>query len=188
MAPVTSRWGSWKFENYQKWSRGVLPSWQSPPNDQNHWFRLRLRSKRTKIAILPLFSIVFYSKTIGKQKKLSEWVSPERSRSEFWHKASSDSVDSNCKCFLETYFFDIKVTWYRSCGSDRPVCVSCWQRYLTNALCKLSRFWKERRNFSFLPILRLVRLFLYCLDFAKYLLLVRLLSFYDISPLFSLYS
>ena len=56
------------------------------------------------MAILPLFSIVFYSKTIGKQKKLSEWVSPERSRSEFWHKASSDSVDSNCKCFLETYF------------------------------------------------------------------------------------
>ena len=107
MAPVTSRWGSWKFENYQKWSRGVLPSWQSPPNDQNYWFRLRLRSKRTKIAILPLFSIVFYSKTIGKQKKLSEWVSPERSRSEFWHKASSDSVDSNCKCFLETYFVSL---------------------------------------------------------------------------------
>ena len=119
MAPVTPRWESWKFENYQKWSRGVLPSWQSPPNDQNHWFRLRLRSKRTKIAILPLFSIVFYSKTIGKQKKLSEWVSPERSRAEIWHKAFLYSVDSNCKRFLETYFFDIKVTRYRSCGSDR---------------------------------------------------------------------
>ena len=59
------------------------------------------------MAILPLFSIVFYSKTIGKQKKLSEWVSPERSRSEFWHKAFSDSVDSNCKRFLETYFVSL---------------------------------------------------------------------------------
>ena len=119
MAPVTPRWGSWKFENYQKWSRDVPPIWQSPANNQNHWFRLCLRSKRTKIAIFPLFSIVFYSKTIGKQRKLSEWVSPERSRAEFWHKAFLYSVDSNCKRFLETYFFNIKVTWYRSCGSDR---------------------------------------------------------------------
>ena len=51
-----------------------------------------------------MFSIVFYSKTIGKQKKLSEWVNPERSRAEIWYKAFSYSVDSNCKRFLETYF------------------------------------------------------------------------------------
>ena len=61
------------------------------------------------MAILPLFSIVFYSKTIGKQKKLSEWVSPERSRAEIWHKAFLYSVDSNCKRFLETYFISLNL-------------------------------------------------------------------------------
>ena len=51
-----------------------------------------------------MFSIVFYSETIGKQKKLSEWVNPERSRAEIWYKAFSYSVDSNCKRSLVTYF------------------------------------------------------------------------------------
>ena len=51
-----------------------------------------------------MFSIVFYSKTIRKQKKLSEWVNPERSSAEIWHRAFSYSVDSNCKHSLETYF------------------------------------------------------------------------------------
>ena len=51
-----------------------------------------------------MFSIVFYSKTIGKQKKLSEWVSPDTSRAEIWHKAFSYSIDSNCRLSLETYF------------------------------------------------------------------------------------
>ena len=51
-----------------------------------------------------MFSIVFYSETIGKQKKLSEWVNPERSRAEIWYKAFSYSVDSNCKHSLVTYF------------------------------------------------------------------------------------
>ena len=51
-----------------------------------------------------MFSIVFYSETIGKQKKLSEWVNPERSMDEIWYKAFSYSVDSNCKRSLVTYF------------------------------------------------------------------------------------
>ena len=61
-------------------------------------------SKRTKIAIFPQFSIVFYSKTIGKQKKLSHYVNPDDSRSGTWHNAFSYIVDRNCKVSLETYF------------------------------------------------------------------------------------
>ena len=51
-----------------------------------------------------MFSIVFYSKTIGKQRMLSEWVNPKTSGPENWYIAFSDIVDSNCKRFLETYF------------------------------------------------------------------------------------
>ena len=51
-----------------------------------------------------MFSIVLYSKTIGKQKTLSEWVNPTTSGPENWHIASSDILDQNCKGFLETYF------------------------------------------------------------------------------------
>ena len=51
-----------------------------------------------------MFSIVFYSKTIGKQKNLSEWVNPTTSGPKNWHTVSSDILDQNCKCFLETYF------------------------------------------------------------------------------------
>ena len=51
-----------------------------------------------------MFSIVFYSKTIGKQKKLSHYVNPDDSRSETWHNAFSYIVDRNCKVSLETYF------------------------------------------------------------------------------------
>ena len=54
-----------------------------------------------------MFSIVFYSKTIGKQKKLSEWVNPKTSGPENWHMAFSDIADSNCKRFLETYFVSL---------------------------------------------------------------------------------
>ena len=62
MLPVTPRWVSWKFENYWKWSRGVLSSWQNPLNHKNHRFRPLLRSKRSKLANFPVFSIVFYRK------------------------------------------------------------------------------------------------------------------------------
>ena len=51
-----------------------------------------------------MFSIVFYSKTIGKQKTLSEWVNPTTSGPKNWHIVSSDILDQNRKCFLETYF------------------------------------------------------------------------------------
>ena len=51
-----------------------------------------------------MFSTVFYSKTIGKQKKLSHYVNPDDSRSETWHNAFSYIVDRNCKVSLETYF------------------------------------------------------------------------------------
>ena len=51
-----------------------------------------------------MFSIVFYSKTVGKQRMLSEWVNPKTSGPENWYIAFSDIVDSNCKRFLETYF------------------------------------------------------------------------------------
>ena len=71
-----------------------------------------------------MFSIVFYSKTIGKQKKLSHYVNPDDSRSDTWHKAFSYRVDSNPKRSLETYFKNFKVTRYRSCGSDRYVFIS----------------------------------------------------------------
>ena len=95
---------TWKSENCPKWSGGVLFSRQNPSNLQNHRFRLLFRPKRSKIANLPLFSIVFYSKTIGKQRMLSEWVNPKTSGLENWYIAFSDIVDSNCKRFLETYF------------------------------------------------------------------------------------
>ena len=51
-----------------------------------------------------MFSTVFYSKTIGKQKKLSHYVNPDDSRSGTWHNAFSYIVDRNCKVSLETYF------------------------------------------------------------------------------------
>ena len=66
-----------------------------------------------------MFSIVFYSKTIEKQKTLSEWVNPKTPRPKNWQIAFSYRLDSNYKRSLETYFFEYKVTRYRSCASDR---------------------------------------------------------------------
>ena len=66
-----------------------------------------------------MFFIVFYSKTIAKQKKLSHYVNPDVSRPETWHKAFSYRVDSNPISSLETYFKNFKVTRYRSCDPDR---------------------------------------------------------------------
>ena len=43
------------------------------------------RSKRTNKANLPMFSIVFYSKTIRKQKTMSEWVEGLKLGTKYFH-------------------------------------------------------------------------------------------------------
>ena len=68
MTPVTPLWVGSKLENQQEGSGGILSSAQSWSTVFKHRLRPSSMSKYTKMLYFPMISIVFYSKTIEKQK------------------------------------------------------------------------------------------------------------------------